>query len=261
MSVGTHTRIERLGQLLRITVDRPSALNAVGSGLLNELLDAVSEAAEDPDARVVILTGGGSRAFIAGADIKELSGKSPEEGLDFSARGHRLTRMLEEMEKPVIAAINGAALGGGCELALACDLRVAGDRALFGQPEVKLGVIPGWGGTVRLARIVGEGLAREMVFSGRILSAEEALRVGLLNRVVPHESLPEEALRIAETIARQGPVALAFAKRSMNGARFLDREAAARLESELFARCFTTEDQREGMEAFMQKRQPEFKGR
>ena len=261
MSPGTSVKVDRLDQVLRITVDRPDVLNALNSETLGELVDALSAAASDPTVRAVIVTGAGDRAFIAGADIKEMSRKSPQEARRFAMEGHRLTRIVEEMDKPVIAAINGVALGGGCELAIACDIRIASERARLGQPEVNLGIPPGWGATFRLARIVGEGVAREMIFSGRQLSAEEALRVGLVNAVVPHDSLQEEALKLATTIASRGPVAVAYAKRSMNRARSLDSESAAELEMDLFALAFSTEDQREGMSAFIEKRPPNFQGR
>ncbi len=261
MSTRNFVRLDRLDQVLRITVDRPEARNAINSELLSELTEALAESAADPEARAVVITGAGDRAFIAGADIREMIRKSPAEGREFARQGHRLTRIIEEMEKPVIAAINGAALGGGCELAIACDVRIASARAVLGQPEVKLGILPGWGGTVRLARIVGEGMAREMIFSGRVLTAEEAHRIGLVNAVVPHERLPEEGLKLASSMAAAAPIALAYAKRSMNRARALDVESATELETNLFALCFSTEDQREGMGAFIEKRAPIFRRR
>ncbi|MHB0868085.1 MAG: enoyl-CoA hydratase/isomerase family protein [Chloroflexota bacterium] len=261
MSPGKFVRTEGFDRVLRITLDRPEARNAVNSELLAELIDAMLDSGADPEVRAVVLTGAGDRAFIAGADIKEMSRKTPREGREFATRGHRLTRLIEEMGKPVIAAINGAAFGGGCELAIACDVRIASDRAVLGQPEVKLGILPGWGATIRLPRIVGEGVAREMIFSGRVLSAEEALRVGLVNAVVPHEQLSDEALKLAINMADGGPIAVAFAKRSMNRARALDVESATEFEANLFALCFSTEDQREGMDAFIEKRAPNFRRR
>ncbi len=258
MSPYSLVKLERFDQVARVTVDRPDARNALNSELLAELTEAMAEAAADPDTRVVVFTGAGDRAFIAGADIKEMSQKSPEQGREFAKQGLRLTGIIEEMEKPVIAAINGVALGGGCELAIACDIRIAGDRAMLGQPEVKLGIMPGWGGTFRLARIVGEGKAREMIFTGRVLTAEEAHRIGLLNAVVPHERLPEEAMKLAGEMAAAAPIALAHAKRSMNRARSLDMDSALELETSLFALCFSTEDQREGMGAYIEKRTPVF---
>lgn len=261
MSQGTFIRTERFDRVIRVTIDRPEARNAVNSELLAELIDAMRDLAADPEVRAVVLTGAGDRAFIAGADVKEMSQKTPREGREFATRGHRLTRLIEEMGKPVIAAINGAALGGGCELAIACDVRIASDQAVLGQPEVKLGILPGWGATVRLPRIVGEGFAREMIFTGRVLSAEEALRVGLVNAVVPHDRLSDEALKLATNMAAGGPIAVAFAKRSMNRARTLDLESALEFETNLFALCFSTEDQREGMGAFIEKKTPNFRRR
>ncbi len=261
MSTTKHVKTDRFGHVLRITVDRPEALNVVNSELLAELTEAMAEAAANPEARAVVITGAGDRAFVAGADIKEMSRKSSREGREFARQGHRLTRIIEEMEKPVIAAINGTALGGGCELAIACDVRIASERAVLGQPEVRLGISPGWGATIRLARLVGEGVAREMIFSGRVLTAQEAHQVGLVNRVVPHKELAEEALKLASSMAAAGPIAVAYAKRSMNRARYLDMESALELETSLFALCFSTEDQQEGMNAFIEKRTPIFRRR
>jgi enoyl-CoA hydratase len=261
MSQSSFINSERLDRVLKITINRPEALNAMNSEVLSQLTDALEQAAQDREARVVIITGAGDRAFIAGADIKEMSTKSPLEGRDFAKAGHQATRMIEEMDKPVIAAINGAALGGGCEVALACDIRIASDKARLGQPEVGLGIMPGWGGTVRLARLVGEGKAREIVFSGGLINAEEALRIGLVNSVVPPDRLEEETMKLATTIASKAPLAVAYAKRSMNHARHADTASAAELEADLFGLCFSTQDQREGMGAFVEKRSPEFSGR
>lgn len=261
MPDGKFVTTERIGQVLRITIDRPEALNALNSQVLSQLAGALETAAADRDARAVILTGAGDRAFIAGADIKEMSTKSALEGREFARVGHRITRMIEEMDKPVIAALNGVAPGGGCEIALSCDIRIASEKARLGQPEVNLGVMPGWGGTVRLARIVGEGLAREIIFTGRLVAADEALRIGLVNAVVAPEKLAEEALQMATTIAGRAPLGVAYSKRSMNRARSLDTEAAAEIEADLFGLCFATEDQKEGMAAFIEKRPATFKGR
>lgn len=254
-------RVERLERVLRITVDRPDALNAINSETLSELTAAFSSAAWDVNVRAVIITGSGGQAFMGGASIKEMSWKSTQAARRFAREGHRLARLIEETEKPVIAAINGVALGGGFELALACDIRIAGDKARMGAPDIGLGICPGWGGTIRLARIVGEGFAREMVFSGRVISAEEALKVGLVNRVVPHEALSQEAIELASAMASQAPIAVAYAKRCMNSARSVEMDALSELEAGLFALCFSTDDQREGMAAFTEKRPPIFKGR
>lgn len=260
MSQGTYIDVERVDQVLKITINRPDAMNAMNSEVLVQLERAVETAAADREARVVVITGAGDRAFIAGADIKEMSTKTPQEGQEFSAAGHRVTRLIEEMGKPVIAAVNGVALGGGCEVALACDIRIASEKARLGQPEVGLGIMPGWGGTVRLAGIVGEGIAREIIFTGRLVSAEEALRIGLVNSVVPPEAVVEEAMKMAATIASKAPRAVAYAKRSMNHARHADTASAAEMEANLFALCFATQDQKEGMGAFVEKRQANFTG-
>jgi enoyl-CoA hydratase len=261
MSQSNFITVEKIDQVLRLTINRPEAMNAMNSEVLVQLEVALELAANDPEARAVIITGAGDRAFIAGADIKEMSTKSSREGRAFAKAGHRITRLIEEMDKPVIAALNGVALGGGCEVALACDVRLASDRARLGQPEVNLGIMPGWGGTVRLPRIVGEGIAREIIFSGRLVSADEALRIGLVNVVVPPDQLAGEALQMATSMAGRAPIAIAYAKRSMNRARSIDTEAATEVEADLFALCFATEDQKEGMAAFVEKRQATFKGR
>jgi enoyl-CoA hydratase len=261
MSEGDFVTTDRVGQVLRITINRPDALNALSSEVLVQLTAALELAAADSEARAVVVTGAGDRAFIAGADIKEMSTKSPREGREFAKAGHRITRLIEEMDKPVIAAINGVALGGGCEVALACDVRLASEKARLGQPEVNLGIMPGWGGTVRLSRIVGEGIAREIIFSGRTVSAEEALRIGLVNAVFAPDKLAEEAVQMATTMAGRAPLAISYAKRSMSRARSLDTEAATELEADLFALCFATEDQKEGMAAFIEKRTASFQGR
>lgn len=261
MSQSSFVTTDGIGQVLRVTINRPEALNALNSEVLRQLGAVLESVAADAEARAVIITGAGDRAFIAGADIKEMSTKSPLEGREFARVGHRITRLIEEMDKPVIAAINGVALGGGCELALACDVRLASEKAKLGQPEVNLGIMPGWGGTVRLARIVGEGIAREIIFSGRLVSAEDAQRIGLVNAVFAPDRLADEALQMATTIASKAPLAIAYAKRSMNRARSLDTVAATELEADLFALCFATEDQKEGMAAFIDKRSASFIGK
>ncbi len=261
MYQGSYVTMEGVDRVLRITINRPEAMNALNSEVLTQLSKALEEAAADRESRVVVITGAGDRAFIAGADIKEMSTKTPLEGQEFAATGHRITRIIEEMNKPVIAAVNGVALGGGCEVALACDVRIAGEKARLGQPEVGLGIMPGWGGTVRLARIVGEGIAREIIFTGRLVGADEALRIGLVNAVVPGEKVVDEAMQMAATIAGKAPLAVAYAKRSMNHARHADTISATEMEANLFGLCFATQDQREGMTAFVEKRQPQFQGR
>ncbi len=261
MSLGNVVKVEKIEHVLRITIDRPEAFNALNSQILDELIAAFSAAGSDAEVRAVIITGTGERAFIAGADIKEMINKAPHEARSFAGKGHLLCKTIEDLQKPVIAAINGVALGGGCEIACACDIRISSDKARFGQPEVGLGILPGWGATVRLARIVGQGVAREMIFTGKRLYPEEALRVGLVNAVVPADGLAEEAMKVANSIASQGPFAVSGAKRSMNKSVYLDTDAACEVEMDLFGLCFSTLDQKAGMAAFIEKRQPEFQGR
>jgi enoyl-CoA hydratase len=245
-----------------VTIDRPEAMNALDRPTLEELRDRLSELAGDGEAHVVVLTGAGDRAFVAGADIKYMSGLGPEEAQAWGALGHEAARLLETMPKPTIAAINGFALGGGCELALACDLRYASTRAKLGQPEINLGIIPGWGGTQRLARVAGLGFAKDLVLTGRVVSAEEAQAARLVSAVFEPDELLPKTLEVAELLASKSPVALAAAKealnRSLGGAehvRALDDEASD------FAGLFGTEDAKEGLTAFAEKREPRFVGR
>ena len=254
-------RVEREDGVAVVTIDRPEALNALNASVLGELRDRLQELAEDSDVRAAVLTGAGERAFAAGADIKEMQAKSPSEARAWGGLGHDVARLLETMPKPTIAAVNGLALGGGCELALACDIRYAAATARFGQPEVNLAVIPGWGGTQRLARVVGLGLAKELILTGRTLDADEALRRGLVSAVFPPEELLPKTVEVARSLAAKGPLALAAAKQATN--RALQGELTAALDEEAadFAGLFGTEDQREGMAAFVEKRVPRFSGR
>ena len=234
-------------------------MNALDLPTLGELRDRLRDLAEDPSARVVVLTGSGDKAFIAGADIKYMSALGVEEAKDWGGLGHSCAQLLEVMPKPTIAAINGFALGGGCELALACDLRYAASTAKLGQPEINLGIMPGWGGTQRLARVCGLGVAKELIFTGRSVDADEALRIGLVNGV--HDPVLEKAREIASLLASKSPVALASAKLSTNDALQGDHGENLVREADRFALLFATEDAREGLTAFAEKREPRFVGR
>ncbi|MGH3091971.1 MAG: enoyl-CoA hydratase-related protein [Gaiellaceae bacterium] len=253
--------VERDGGVATVTVNRPDALNALDLEHLRELHGRLGEVARDDEARVVVLTGAGERAFVAGADIKYMSRLSVLEGREWGGLGHATAELLETMPKPTIAAINGFALGGGCELALACDLRYASSAAALGQPEINLGILPGWGGTQRLARTTSLGFAKELILTGRTVGAEEAERRGLVNAVYEPEELLPKVLETARLLASKSPVALAWAKEATNLALQGGHDANLAQEAALFAMAFSTEDQTEGMSAFVEKRQPEFRGR
>ena len=257
MSVG----VARDGAVAVVTIDRPDALNALNVETLTELRDALREIAVDAAVRAVVLTGAGDKAFVAGADIKYMSALEPARAKEWGALGHEAARLLETMPKPTIAAVNGFAVGGGCELALACDIRYASENAKFGQPEINLSVIPGWGGTQRLARAVGAGLAKDLILTGRTIDAAEALRIGLVSAVYPAAELLDRVLETAAGLAKKSPVALSAAKDAANRALQGDLGAGLSYEAILFAALFATEDQLEGMRAFTEKREPEFKGR
>jgi enoyl-CoA hydratase len=254
-------RCERDGAIAVLTIDRPDAMNALDVATLTELRDRLRELADGADVRVVILTGAGDRAFIAGADIKYMSRLSVQEANDWGALGHEVGQLLETMPQPVIAAIGGFALGGGCELALACDIRFASTTAKLGQPEINLGIIPGWGGTQRLARATGLGFARELILTGRLVDAEEAERRGLVNAVFEPGELLDRAMEVAKLLASKSPVALAAAKRTCNRALQGLHEENLRLEAEEFGELFASEDAKEGLAAFVEKREPRFVGR
>jgi enoyl-CoA hydratase len=250
---------EREGAVAVVTVDRPDALNALDVPTLTELRDRLRELAEDAEVRVVVLTGAGEKAFVAGADIKYMSGLGVDEAKEWGALGHEAGRLLETMPKPTIAAVNGFALGGGCELALACDIRYGSSAAKLGQPEVNLGIIPGWGGTQRLARVCGLGVAKELIFTGRIVDADEALRIGLLNGV--HDPVLEQAREAATLLASKGPIPLRLMKELANRALGGDHTANLDAEADAFGELFASEDAKEGLAAFVEKREPIFKGR
>jgi len=260
MSSDAYVRVEREGAIARLTLDRPDKLNALSAEVLEQFGRGLDQIEAMDGVRVLVITGAG-KAFVAGADISAMQNMSEDEARHFSAAGQALFARLEAMPIAILAAVNGFALGGGCELALACDFIYASERARFGQPEVKLGVIPGFGGTQRLARRVGVAMAREWVFTGRMIKADEALRVGLVNAVVEPEVLMDRATAVAKEIAATGPLAIAAAKRVIaegEGERLADANAR---EVEAFAGCFNSADQKEGMAAFLSKREPDFQGR
>jgi enoyl-CoA hydratase len=248
-------------RLAVVTVDRPEVRNALSRQVLAELRDVLADLRERDDVGLVAFTGAGDKAFVAGADIKYMQSLGVLEARRWGELGQGCANLLETIPKPTIAAINGYALGGGCELALACDIRIASREAKLGQPEVNLGIIPGWGGSQRLPRIVGLGFAKEIVFSGRAVGAQEAHDWGLVNQIYDPAELMPAAMKLAHELAKKSPLALAYAKEATN--LYLTGEASAHMETELrlFAMLFSSEDQKEGMAAFAEKREPEFRGR
>jgi enoyl-CoA hydratase/carnithine racemase len=236
-----------------ININRPAARNALNTKTIDELRDAFDDARKDVGTRVIILSGAGDKAFVAGAAIEEIAGLSKAAAVEFARRGQAVFNFIEELGKPVIAAVNGYALGGGCELAMACTLRLASETAVFGQPEVKLGLIPGFGGTVRLPQLVGKGRALQILLTGEIINAAEALRIGLVNHVVAPEKLMPAAEALAKKIIANAPLALKFCIDSVNQANLF-------VEASLFGLCCATDDMKEGTRAFLEKRPPDFKG-
>jgi len=253
--------IEIADRILTATVNRPEKMNALNSAVLEELDAAAVRARSDDAVGAMIVTGAGPKAFIAGADISELATMTPVGGRAHALRGQAVFSRLENLGKPVIAAINGFALGGGCELALACTLRVASENARLGQPEVKLGILPGYGGSQRLARIVGEGRAMEICLTGEPISAAEAYRIGLVNRVVPAGEALGAARELAGKILANAPLAVAFTMDAIHNGLDLPLEDGLELEATLFGVCASTDDMREGMQAFLEKRAPRFSGK
>jgi len=248
-------------KIARITFNRPNVLNALNRKTMDELGDCLKKVRADDDIRVLILTGAGEKAFIAGADINELSQQTPVDGREFTLYGQEIIHRLETLGKPAIAAINGFALGGGCELALACTLRIASRNAKLGQPEVKLGIIPGYGGSQRLPRLCGKGVAHELILTGEMISAEDALRIGLVNRVVDSSELLATAETIAKKIIANAPLAVKYAMEAVEHGMEMPQEEGLYLEATLFGLCCATQDMREGTRAFLEKRPPKFEGR
>ncbi len=240
-----------------LKINRPKAMNALNTETLCELSQIIDEINLDQDVKVLILTGEG-KAFVAGADIVEMKDKTPEEARVFAELGMNTFRKIELMEKPVIAAVNGFALGGGCELSMSCDIRIAGEKAKFGQPEVGLGITPGFAGTQRMSRLVGTGKAKELIFTAKMINAAEAEKIGLVNAAVGQDELMDKAMEMAKKIAANSPIAVKYAKSAINRGYETDIETGMYIEKDIFGLCFATEEQTEGMTAFVEKRKPDF---
>lgn len=249
--------LEKQNNLAILKFNRPEVLNALNSEVLLELNDKLDLVMNDSEVNVVIITGNG-KAFVAGADISEMRDKTPEEARKFAALGLKVFRKIELMEKPVIAAVNGYALGGGCEIAMSCDIRIASEKAKFGQPEVGLGIIPGFAGTQRLSRLVGIAKAKELIFTADIIDAKESEKIGLVNKVVKPEELMDEVIGLAKKITSNAQIAVKYSKTSINRGNETDIETGMEIEKQLFGLCFATTDQKEGMTAFLEKRKSVF---
>ncbi len=253
-------KIATEGSIAILTISSPKTLNALNSEILDEISDFCNHF--DCNAyRCLIITGDGEKSFVAGADISEMATLNNLQGQTFGQKGSAVFRKIETLPVPVIAAVNGFALGGGCELAMACDIRICSDNARFGQPEVGLGIIPGFSGTVRLARLVGMGMAKQLIYTGKAIKADEALRIGLVNEVVPQANLMKHAMEIANQIAANAPLAVKAAKVCINSEYDMDVDEAIMYENGIFGRCFLTEDQKNGMKAFLEKGNCEFQGK
>ena len=257
----TGLRISLDGRVAIVTIDRAKVLNALNTALMEELMHTLTDLGSDAGVGVLVLTGTGEKSFIAGADIKEMAGKTPLEARAYSELGQEIAHKLETMRKPTIAAVNGYALGGGCEIALACDVRLASENAFFGQPEINLGIMPGWGATQRLARATNIGYAKELILTGRMIDAQEALERGLVQHVYPAAELMPKAVELATAMAAKSPIALYYAKEATN--RSLHGDIGGNLvhEADLYSLMFSTEDAREGLNAFVEKRDPTFIGK
>jgi len=253
--------LEKEDYLAVLYINRRKAMNALNAETLYELEAAVKDVKTDPNIKVMIVTGTGNKSFVAGADINFMLPLSPAEGRYFSDLGERVMRQFDLLEKPVIAAINGYALGGGCELAMACDIRLASETATFALPEVGLGVIPGFGGTQRLSRLIGEGRAKELTFTTDVIDSQEAYSLGLVNHVYPLDQLMDEAKKLAKKIAAKAPLAVGYAKFAINKGLQVDIDTAMSIESDMFGMCCATTDKSEGMGAFVEKRKPQFIGK
>ena len=253
----TNILLEKKGLYAVATINRPKALNALNSEVLSDLDELVQTVSADADIRALVITGSGEKAFVAGADIGEMSTLTPEEGEAFGKHGNNVFRKLETLPIPTIAAVNGFALGGGCELSMSCDIRICADTAVFGQPEAGLGITPGFGGTQRLARLVGPGMAKQLIYTAKNIKADEAYRIGLVNAVYPLDELMPAAEKMAETIAKNAPIAVRACKKAINEGLEAKMDDAVVIEEKLFGSCFQTADQIEGMGAFLEKRKHE----
>ena len=253
----TNILLEKKGNIAVATLNRPKALNALKSAVLTDLNELADTVAADAEIRALVITGSGEKAFVAGADIGEMSTLTAAEGEAFGKHGNDVFRRIETLPIPTIAAINGFALGGGCELSMACDIRICADTAVFGQPETGLGITPGFGGTQRLARLVSPGMAKQLIYTAKNIKADEAYRIGLVNAVYPAEELLPAAEKLANTIAANAPIAVRACKKAINDGLQVDMDKAIVIEEKLFGSCFKTADQIEGMGAFLEKRKHE----
>lgn len=253
--------LEKEEHLAIVTINRPKALNALNSETLKDLDTVIEDLEKDANIYAVILTGAGEKSFVAGADIAEMKDLNEAQGEEFGALGNKVFLRLENLNKPVIAAIQGFALGGGCEISMACDIRIASEKALFGQPEVGLGITPGFGGTQRLPRIVGLGKAKELIYTAQNIKADEALRIGLVNKVVPLEDLMTEAKKMASKIIANAPIAVRLCKDAINRGMQVEIDKAVAIEAQDFGKCFASDDQKEGMTAFLERREKNFQNK
>jgi enoyl-CoA hydratase len=255
----SYLKINNNNLISEVIIDRPQALNAMNPDVIAEFLEVIENVISDANTGTIIITGSGDKAFIAGADIKAMQKMNSDEALNYGRAGQRLTVMIESSPKPVIAAVNGFALGGGCELAMACHMRIVSENASFGQPEVKLGLLPGWGGTQRLPKIVGVGNAIELITTGKIINAEESYRIGLANKICSSDQLMFESRKLASIILKNGPKAISSSLRCINAGLMMDIEKGMEIEVEEFSELFRHEERMEGLTAFIEKRDPKFR--